>query len=294
LGASRASSRGYFALAPEEEDMFGSTALDVGAGLVVLYFILGAVCSHINELLAGLFGWRASHLEAGIRTLLADPDLATRVWQHPIIRSLAGRSGRDPSYVPAKIFAQVLFDELAPVSGAPPTIATIHGAVGSLPDSGTKRSLVAILTDAQQDVTAARRGVEDWYNAAMDRVTGVYKRQIQVVTLALSLFVAVGLGVDTVAIAQSLWQEPALRAALASAGQTAAASGLEDPLGTLTQFDLPLGWRALPETLNGWLLKIVGLALTTFAVSLGAPFWFDVLKKIGNPRLAGPNSDEKK
>lgn len=274
--------------------MFGSTALDVGVGLVFLYFILGAICSHINELLAGLFGWRAAHLETGIRTLLADPELATKVWQHPIIRSIAGRSDRDPSYIPAQIFAQVLFDVLAPAPGGSTGLASVQSAVQTLPDSGTKRSLLTILADAQQDRAAARTGVEDWYNAAMDRVTGVYKRQIQLVTLALSLFVALGLGVDTIAIAQSLWQEPAVRAALSSAGQAAASSGVEDPLATITQFDLPLGWSVLPDTVNGWLLKVVGLTLTTFAVSLGAPFWFDLLKKIGNARSAGPNPDEKR
>jgi hypothetical protein len=29
-----------------------------------------------------------------------------------------------------------------------------------------------------------------------------------------------------------------------------------------------------------WILKVLGLLLTGLAVSLGAPFWFDVLNKI--------------
>src|SRR5205085_11726197 len=97
--------------------VFGSTALDVAIGLAFLYFILGAITSHTNELLAGLFSWRASHLEQGIRTLLMDPDLATKVWDHPVIRGIAGKSGRDPSYIPAQTFSLALFDALAPAPG---------------------------------------------------------------------------------------------------------------------------------------------------------------------------------
>jgi hypothetical protein len=57
---------------------------------------------------------------------------------------------------------------------------------------------------------------------------------------------------------------------------------------------LPIGWssepndtKSLPRDLGGWALKIIGLSLTAIAVSLGAPFWFDVLNKLINIRSAG-------
>jgi hypothetical protein len=58
--------------------------------------------------------------------------------------------------------------------------------------------------------------------------------------------------------------------------------------------DLPLGWT-LPsdiDTKDAWSFsvsvttKVVGLAISVLAVSLGAPFWFDVLSKIINIREA--------
>jgi hypothetical protein len=49
-----------------------------------------------------------------------------------------------------------------------------------------------------------------------------------------------------------------------------------------------LGWGKLPQDVGGWLLKIIGLTITTLAVSLGAPFWFDVLKNLANMRSTGP------
>jgi hypothetical protein len=45
---------------------------------------------------------------------------------------------------------------------------------------------------------------------------------------------------------------------------------------------LGLGWQ--PQDLNAnlidWLLRVFGWIITAFAISLGAPFWFDILKKI--------------
>jgi hypothetical protein len=55
---------------------------------------------------------------------------------------------------------------------------------------------------------------------------------------------------------------------------------------------IPLGWKA-----NTWtsipsfsiiFTKIMGLLLTTLAIFMGAPFWFDALNKISNLRSTGP------
>jgi hypothetical protein len=60
-------------------------------------------------------------------------------------------------------------------------------------------------------------------------------------------------------------------------------------LTTLTGLGLPIGWNQqaieavpgrIPDDFPGWLLKLAGCLLTACAVSLGAPFWFDMLNKI--------------
>ena len=42
---------------------------------------------------------------------------------------------------------------------------------------------------------------------------------------------------------------------------------------------MPLGWRSRPEGLVEWAAKVAGLLFTTVALSLGAPFWFDLLNR---------------
>jgi hypothetical protein len=46
-----------------------------------------------------------------------------------------------------------------------------------------------------------------------------------------------------------------------------------------TAVDKKIVWRALPDSFGAWILKIAGLLATGLAISLGAPFWFDVLNK---------------
>jgi hypothetical protein len=49
-----------------------------------------------------------------------------------------------------------------------------------------------------------------------------------------------------------------------------------------------------PKTLAGAGLKILGIVLSAVAAAQGAPFWFDILKKVVNIRGSGANPDEKK
>lgn len=52
-------------------------------------------------------------------------------------------------------------------------------------------------------------------------------------------------------------------------------------LNQLQGLGLPLGWdeRTTPRDFPGFLLKLLGWLLTAAAISLGAPFWFDLLNK---------------
>lgn len=64
---------------------------------------------------------------------------------------------------------------------------------------------------------------------------------------------------------------------------------IKQDIGELEQLGVPLGWKETPAGW-GWLTKITGLLLTTLALTLGAPFWFDILKKVVNIRSSGASS----
>jgi hypothetical protein len=179
-----------------------------------------------------------------------------------------------------------------------------------IPDS-LRQSLTRIFETARsesdrydQALAKARIATEQWFDHAMDRVSGWYKRQTQLIVLGLALVVCFGSNADTFVIANTLFTDDAARQALVAQAVAQVQEGL-DPR-TLTGgggpglmgaqdrnevagYGIPLGWtvRDLPETIPGWVARVSGLFLTSVAVALGAPFWFDLLNKLVSLRGAG-------
>ena len=75
----------------------------------------------------------------------------------------------------------------------------------------------------------------------------------------------------------------------------------QDTLGALDQLHLPIGWDAtqrayLYDKGPRWahiVTAIFGWLITALAASMGAPFWFDTLRRFVNVRAAGRAPDEK-
>jgi hypothetical protein len=69
-----------------------------------------------------------------------------------------------------------------------------------------------------------------------------------------------------------------------------------DVLNDLSGLGIPIGWRcSIPPFKRGESYQlfwwIIGITITTFAISFGAPFWFDLLLKLVNIRKAGKKPD---
>lgn len=287
--------------------MFGSTIIDVAIGLIFIFFLLSVIASHINELISGWMNWRAKDLEQGVRHLLCDPDLANKVWNHPLVRGVSGKAGLAPAYIPSNTFALAVFDALLPGGNDATALESVRAKAMELPENTSRQALVSIIDAANGDAVKARSNVENWFNSAMERVSAEFKRRMQILTLVVSAIVTLIFGADTIAIANSLYQEPSLRAAVAGVAANQGNTGLISPatnitagaaqntnlqvtIQTLQQQTLPLGWNKLPQNGPDWIYKIIGLVLTSLAVSLGAPFWYQLLKALSSARSSvGPS-----
>lgn len=302
-------------------DLTDFPALEVAIGLVFLFFLLSLIASGINELLARVLSWRAKFLEEGIRNLLDDPggnNLAKEVLEHPLVRGLQRHgapsdptSRREPSYIPAKTFVAALFGTLAPAPEGNTTatrdlVAEAAAAVSKIENPHVRTSLLTLLDDTRHDLDAFRTRVEEWYDGVMERVGGWYKRYIQRVLLVVSLVLAFALNADSFQVAKTLWNNDAVRTAVVTQADQVAKM---NPTGTPEQrlergaaevnkvqtLNLPIGWSTEkgdprhPPRLLSWsmLWKVLGIALTGFAVSLGAPFWFDLLGRATRLRSSG-------
>jgi hypothetical protein len=166
----------------------------------------------------------------------------------------------------------------------------------------------------------------------MDRVSGWYKQRTQWVILALAIVFTAISNADTIEIARTLSNDPALREALVAQAQalakspppeiippgtrgtatqlpsrtqsflqgslaqpvsntsTSPAENIKENIDKLQNLGIKFGWKQEPQ--EGWINKILGLLLTALAVSLGAPFWFDVLNKIITICAAGKSPRE--
>lgn len=285
--------------------MFGSDMLDVAIGMVFVYLLLSLISSAINELIERQLKNRATDLEKGLCELLSDPNgsgLVKKVYNHGMVNGLfAGSYNPDaknksnlPSYIPSRNFALALLGIIAPDSSGAGSIASFQTAVDKIEVAPVKAALTALLRDAGNDVAEFRKGIERWFNSSMDRVSGWYKRRAQLFLLVVGLLLAGILNVNSISVANNLWVHKAQRDALVGAAQgylqshSDAQNGedasLKKNIDAFENYGLPIGWR-LPQS-SGWsdwfwfaAKSLPGWLITACAISLGAPFWFDLLNK---------------
>ena len=362
-------------------------------GLVFIYLLLSMVSSAVQELIAALLAWRPRTLRQGISNILCgDRTLVDEIYAHPLVNGLSRRSWWDkltrrsanPSYISARTFSSALLDAAGMKADGRP-VASTNTANGTPLAANTKTLLNSFVAQSS-DMNALRMNIESWYDDAMDRVSGWYKRKTQLSILMLAAIIVAVSNADTFMLAEAFWNDPTLRAAAVAAAsdwikthevqtskankqeigdlypsttspETApvppteeevlrAAGSLSDTVSQvqtqLGRIDVPLGWfcescinheetttqkgsssagqakkqssaskNSCNEQRNvveanskcvrgqlpvgaGWLVKIFGLLLTTLAIGQGAPFWFDLLQKLVNLRLAGDAPNEKK
>jgi hypothetical protein len=110
---------------------------------------------------------------------------------------------------------------------------------------------------ADQAVATARVNLETWFNDAMARLSGAYKRKAQVTAFFIGVILALLLNVDSINVATSLWREPTLRQTIiaqaqsygspvATQGGITTASPLQNIPALETQLqalNMPFGWK---------------------------------------------------
>jgi hypothetical protein len=178
-----------------------------------------------------------------------------------------------------------------------------------------KQRFYRTIDGASQDLTAFRARIEHWYDEAMEHVSGVYKRRAKTWILLIALVITLPVGADSVRFVTTLYASPTTREVLvrnadqAAVSPTPVAGGnsqaqltaqqAADQLalaGPLFGFaDMP-AWPARIDQAGTWFVpwavRVFGSILTAFAVSMGAPFWFDILQKVVNVRSAGKTPSE--
>jgi len=215
--------------------------------------------------------------------------------------------------------------------------------------SETLLQLKTLFADARQDTYLFRAKLEDWFDETMERASGWYKKQTQVILFILGLFIAYQFNVDTIATYRVLAHDKAARNDLVQMaiqgkdryGQMVTSAQQDSNVDLLTKtyasvkddadkagniLEMGRPWKdscAYCDSIRkrtdstpgratilkrcdyikqemaahnfkyapmqtGGLVTFIGWILTALAISLGSPFWFDLLNKIIKLRGGGP------
>ena len=280
--------------------MFDHPIIDVGLGLIFFYVVLSLVASAVQEWIASLCALRSKNLRKGVQNLIGDA-YAKKVYEHPLVNNLS-KDNKLPSYIAPETLSGVLLEVIAKENNGKSyvthTVDEAKALVGNLSqDHPLKEILVALIDDGQDAANVLKERLADWFDEGMSRVAGWYKRQAKVMIFVIAGTVTVATNASSIHMAEEFWRNDALRTQIAAQAQVAAqagdVTGLEaSNLQSLEAF--PIGWSNVPTGAWDCLKILLGWIITTAAVSLGAPFWFDLLGKVANLRGSGGQAQGRK
>ncbi len=287
--------------------------LEVIVGMIFTFMLLSLLGTTFNELVSAWRGWRGFYMEEALKRLLEfrdNPEVFHKFKQNAMFRQLMQhkaplRVSQAPAYLSAANFSSILSNVLKKKNEA---VQSADDFLQGLPEESQLRQVLEqFKEEGHTSVEAFKSRLQAWFDDVMYQSSGWYKRHLQFVTFFVGLGIAGILNADSFQIYQNLNANAVNRqklAALATAfsnnnqtlpapaspTDTVANGEKKNPINTFlntaefkeTSNILGLGWQ--PNDLfvspKAWLLRVLGWFITALAISLGAPFWFDVLKKI--------------
>src|SRR4051812_27402153 len=195
-----------------------SAFLDIAIGLLLMYLLLSLICTIVHELITTVLSARAKTLARTMKTLIDDPTIRDAFYNHGLITNAAqaSRTGsgtavvagqkyvpaepKHPSYFDPRTVALALLDSIDKTTQANPNGQTdfpgyqdVKSSVAAMPDSNIRDVLLSSLAAANGDLNNVRQELEAWFDTAMDRLSGGYKRWSKRIALLIGIIVAVGL-----------------------------------------------------------------------------------------------------
>jgi hypothetical protein len=265
--------------------------IDVFIGVAIVMLAVSLMLTIVTQMISFLANFRGKQLQKGLGELFKElgvggdaDELARKILLHPLIADGLGAKRVAPAI--SKLDLKALIED-----------------ADTLLEHAVHVSKV--------DVTALKNAadqVEKWFDAAMSRVSNRFAMQARLVTVGCALVAAFALQLDAFGLVTRLYADSDLRTKLAGAaegmlseGQRLQASAPAGELGpaftqatnelkTLDEKLAGAGFALLPKDYHPFQCEsfVVFLGILTSAglLSLGAPFWFNLLKTATNLRPA--------
>ncbi len=262
-----------------------SAIIEVGIGLVMVYFVLSIVVTQLNNLIVNslnlraetLHAWFRQNLQEGVREellrnlgILRENDEQNRRWLRKALKRLgrkvvgvlvpgAGeqRYTTDVSNVAPTVFADTLLGMCKQQSqNDAADLQALRAFVRLALAECALEPILASVTSYEE----ARNKVAVWFDDAMTHLSSLFKRRVQFIAFIAGLFVCVTLNVDSLYLARTLWNDPTVRQTVATAAlqtlqrgsdpntqaSVASVDDLTNKLQPLLDLRLPIGWEIEP------------------------------------------------
>ncbi|MBI1225009.1 MAG: hypothetical protein GC192_07200 [Bacteroidetes bacterium] len=288
--------------------------LEVIVGMIFTFMLLSLLGTTFNELVSAWRGWRGFYLEEALKRMLEfkdNPAVFEKFKQNAMFRQLMQhkapfRISQAPAFLSSTNFASILSNVLKKKNEA---VKSVDDFLTGLPeDSQLRAVLEQFKEEGHTTVEDYKARIQTWFDDVMWQSSGWYKRHLQFVTFFVGLGIAIVLNANSFQIYSHLSTNANSRQELASLANAFANENETLPTKTPVPSDsltigeiktemkkavdapeirtayniLGLGWerKDLMVGFRPWLARILGWLITALAISLGAPFWFDILKKI--------------
>lgn len=279
--------------------------LSIIIGLVFVLLLFSMLTSAVVEVFHAAFSSRGKHLQETLEIMLGK-SVCDQFYKHSYFRQLSSatkpKSGSKlPVWLEKSTFSSVLADVLTPEGSN----LSIPERIKMVENPDLRKVLDFLWRQANGDVAVFQKKVEEWFDDVMARAKSWFADATKWRLFFIGLTLAGILNADTLQIYKSLSANAALRDELVEKAQSFADTRSSIPAGidTSKTFDqaktdfqatkqlyfetaqspLGLGWgtaSSVPTDLWAWLIKLAGWVLTGVAVTLGAPFWYDMLRKL--------------
>ncbi|MFN7993315.1 MAG: hypothetical protein U0Q18_06925 [Bryobacteraceae bacterium] len=307
-------------------------SIDVLIGLSLVMLVVSMAITMLTQAITSLLQSRGRHLLEGIArlTLKLDPGLssddsraiARAVLTHPLIGG--GRAGLGTTIHRAELIG-VLLELAASGQDLPSALADrlkntlqlngISDPAKTLQDIrvealNLERKAPHLANHMRHEMAIVRASstefvskIHSWFDSTMDRVSEQFTAHARLITFVSAAVVTAVLQLDTVALVNRLSMDDALRDALSVQAQ-AIAKSQTDPNAPKTDTQdryvhalEDIGIVSLPRDFQHWkhgwtVVNPLGVVITALLLTLGAPFWYDVLKKLINLKSVIASKDD--
>lgn len=281
------------------------TILSIIIGIVFVLLLFSMLTSAVVEVFHAAFSSRGKHLQQTLEIMLGK-EVCKKFYDHSYFRQLSSASKPNsslklPIWIEKGTFSNLLADVLTPENSN----LSIPERIKLVENANLRKVLDFLWRQSNNDVMVFQKKVEEWFDDVMARAKDWFGDSTKWRLFFIGLALAGILNADTLQIYKSLSANAALRDELVKDAEQFSNNNSTVPAGPDTsktsteananylatkqlymetvQSPLGLGWgssMSMPHDFWSWLTKVVGWVLTGVAVTLGAPFWFDLLRKL--------------